>query len=483
MELKRKIAKNTLIQIIGKGLSTLLGVASLAIMTRYLGVSGFGEYSTIITFVSFFAMSADLGLTLITAQMISNPQENQNKILSNLFSVRLFSALILLGLAPVFIIFFPYSSVIKIGVAIAVISYLFPALNQILIALFQKTLRMDKAMIAEVTGKVFLLLFIFLAIQFKFGLNGILWAAVLSSAINFAINWFLSKKSAKIKLSFDFLIWKRILVKTWPLALTLILNLIYQKGDIILLSLFKSIEEVGVYGAAYRTIEVIGTLPYMFAGIMLPLFTFNWINKNYDVFKKMLQKSFDFMVILAIPLTIGAQFTSREIISMIAGKEFADGGLALKLLIVSISLLFISCIFSHIIIAVDQQKKLIKLYAFTAISSVLLYLFLIPKMSYLGASLVTIYSNIIIIIGTYYYVRKITGFIPKLRVTYRSLLASAGMIAFMAIIPRSFYSNNIILLIIILSSIILYFLLLYIFKGISKEDLKIFLPNNNKKEL
>ena len=107
MELKQKIAYNTVVQIIGKALSTLLGVISLAIMTRYLKTTGFGEYSTIINFVSFFAMSADLGLTLISAQMISNPNENQNKMLSNLFSLRLVSALLLLGLAPLTVMFFP----------------------------------------------------------------------------------------------------------------------------------------------------------------------------------------------------------------------------------------------------------------------------------------------------------------------------------------------------------------------------------------
>jgi O-antigen/teichoic acid export membrane protein len=480
MELKRKIAYNTVVQIVGKGLSTLLGVISLAIMTRYLGTAGFGEYSTVITFVSFFAMSADLGLTLISAQMISDPSENQNKILSNLFSLRLFSALILLGLAPIFVLFFPYSPIIKIGVLIATLSYVFPALNQILIALFQKTLKMEKAMMAEVIGKIFLVASIFAAIKLNAGLSGVLWASVISAGVNFILNWFFGKKSAKIKLTFDFYTWKRIIRKTWPLAVTIILNLIYQKSDIILLSLFKDIQDVGIYGASYRTIEVIGTIPYMFAGIMLPLFTFNWINKNFDFFKKMAQKSFDFMIILAIPLTIGAQFTATEVISLIAGKEFSGGGLPLQLLIISISLLFVSCIFSHIIIAIEKQKKVIALYAVTTVTSLILYLILIPKFSYLGASIVTIYSNLLILFGSFYYVKKFTDFSPRLKTTYKALLASLGMAIFMYLVPRSFYQNGLMLLVIIALAILIYFILLYLFKGISKDDLKTFLPKNKK---
>lgn len=327
-------------------------------------------------------------------------------------------------------------------------------------------------MIGEVGGKIFLVVAIFIAVKIDSGLNGILWVSVFSAAIGFALNWLLSKKEAKIKLQFDFSVWKRILKKTWPLATTIILNLIYQKGDIIILSLFKSVDEVGIYGAAYRTIEVIGTIPYMFAGIMLPLFTLNWINKNISFFEKLVQKSFDFMIILAIPLIVGAQFTATEVIRLIAGDDFSAGGPPLQILMVSIALLFISCIFSHVIIAIDKQKKVIFLYLFTAISSLVLYLLLIPKMSYLGASLVTIYSNVVILIGSLVYTKKFTEIKLNYKIFKPVLLASLGMALFMLITPNILYQKGILLLIIIIISILIYFSLLYLFKGISKSDLK-----------
>lgn len=87
---------------------------------------------------NFFATIADLGLTLITVQMISGEKDNENKILNNLFSLRLVSALIFIGLAPLSVIFFPYSGTIKIGVLIAAASFVFPALNQVIVGLFQK---------------------------------------------------------------------------------------------------------------------------------------------------------------------------------------------------------------------------------------------------------------------------------------------------------------------------------------------------------
>ncbi len=109
MNLAAAVAKNTIIQITGKVVSTILGIFSLALMTRYLGQAGFGEYTTIITFLTFFAIIADLGITLVTTQMISGEKDKakENKILNNLFSLRLISILIFLGLAVLSVMFFP----------------------------------------------------------------------------------------------------------------------------------------------------------------------------------------------------------------------------------------------------------------------------------------------------------------------------------------------------------------------------------------
>ena len=71
MSLTRRVAHNTIIQTIGKAISTMLGILVVALMTRYLGQRGFGQYSTIIAFLQIFGILVDFGLTLITVQMIS----------------------------------------------------------------------------------------------------------------------------------------------------------------------------------------------------------------------------------------------------------------------------------------------------------------------------------------------------------------------------------------------------------------------------
>lgn len=469
MRLSTKVAYNAIIQIASKIISTILGLFSIAIMAHYLGTQGFGQYTTVITFLSFFAIVADLGLTLVTVQMISRPGINEEYVLSNLFSLRLISALIFLVPTPFIALFFPYDSVVKTGIIISLFSFFFVALNQIIVGLFQKKLRMDKVSIAEVASRVLLLLGVIFAVKYKQGLNAILAASSLSSATNFLMHYLFSRKFARIGLRFDFTFWKKIIKKSWPLSITIVFNLIYLKTDTLILSLLKSQTEVGIYGAAYKVIEALTTFPFMFTGIILPILTHSRAENDADKFKKVMQKSFDLMAITAIPLIAGAQLTADKIMIIVGGNDFAASGEVLKILIIAAVMIFLGCIFAHGIIAVDKQKKVIPAYVFTAVSSVIGYLIFIPKYSYFGAGWVTVYSETAIALASLYLVWKYTEFTPNFKIFLLSVLASLIMLIFIYPI------RNFNLFFILFFAMLVYSASMYFLKAVTKEDLFVIL--------
>jgi len=474
MHLARKIAYNTVVQAAGKIAGTVLGLVAIAMITRYLGQFGFGQYTTIITLLSFFAILADLGLTLVTVQMISRPGIDESRMLGNLLSLRLVSAVILLGLAPLSVFFFPYDPEIKAGVAITSLSFLFIALNQVLVGLFQKHLRMDKVSVAEVSGRIVLLFGVILVIRQDGGLFGIMLVTVFSSFVNFGLHYVFSRSLSRIKLVFDFTVWKDIIVRSWPLALTIVFNLIYLKADTLLLSLIKRpseigiIAEVGLYGAAYKVIDVLITFPFMFAGIVLPIMTARWMEKNYDGFAVIMQKSFDLLSVLTIPFVVGAQFLAQDIMVFVAGNDFAPSGPILKILIGAAGFIFLGNIFAHAVIAIDKQKKIIGAYAFTAVTALMGYWLFIPRFSYFGAAWMTIYSEAAIALASLYLVRKYTGFFPVLGRTLKAIMAAGIMALSLLALRISGYDN---LLLALSLSVVVYFGSLYVLKGITKEEI------------
>ena len=128
--------------------------------------------------------------------------------------------------------------------------------------------------------------------------------------------------------------------------------------------------------------------------------------------------------------------------------------------------------FSHAVIAINQQKKMIRFYVFTSISSLIAYLILIPKYSYYGAAAVTIYSEAMIAIFSAYCVFKYSHFFPNLKVFLKSILASFLMGGVIYLIPFKYQTNLLSLLLILVLSIFIYFIILYLLGGIKSEELK-----------
>lgn len=471
MSLAKKVAHNTLIQIAGKAVSTVLGLLALAFITRYLGRTGFGEYTTALTFLTFFAVIADFGLTLVTVQMISARGADENKILNNIFGLRLVSIIAVLLLAPLTVGFFPYSVAVKTGILIALASFVFPALNQVLIGLFQKRLSMSRDAVAEVLSRIALIIGIVLSKKLGYGLNGILWATVASAAVSFIGHYLLAFKFAFIRPEFDWGIWKLIFSKSWPFAITIVLNLIYLRADTLFLSLFRGVDEVGLYGATYKIIDVLTTIPFMFAGLVLPILTVAWLDKAHEYFQRILQKSFDLMALIAIPLVVGAQFLGRPIMTAVAGPEFAASGLILQILIFAVAAIFLGTMFSHAVIALDQQKKMIGYYIFTSATALIAYIILIPRYSYFGAAAVTIYSETLIAIFAAICVFKYSRFRPHLGLSLKSLASAAIMglsLYWLAPLSQSGIKG---LIIALCAAIAVYFFALFLMGGIKRADL------------
>lgn len=463
MSLTRQIAHNTLYQIIGKGLSTILGVVTVALMTRYLGQTGFGQYVTIIAYLQFFGILVDMGLYMILLKRISEPAADEPKIVANIFTLRLISAIIFLGLAPIIILFFPYPAIVKWGVLVATLSILFITLDQVLIGLFQKKLKMHLVAISEFIGKTGLLIFTLLAIYLRLNLLGILGAVVLGSFTNFIITYLFSRRYVRFSLSFDLLYWRQIIKESWPIAISIALNLIYFKADTVLLSIFKPASEVGIYGAPYKILEVLITLPAIFAGLVTPILTNAFTAKDKERFKSALQKSFNFMAMIALPMIMITAFVAKDVMVFIAGSDFAPSGALLKILIIATASIFIGNLFGNTIVAIGQQKKMIKIYASVAAIALTGYLIFIPSFSYFGAAWMTVVSEVLICLGSIWMVLHYTQTRLDLKILSKILLAVILTTSILYLLPPLNF------ILIFLIGIFTYLIFLYLFKGINKE--------------
>lgn len=470
--LRQKIAYNATFSSIIKIIDTFLALIITALLTRYLGPAGFGDYIIIFTFWYIFMVLADLGLYSITVREISQNDDRESEIISNAFSLRMVSTAIifLLGIAAVFL--FPYKNEIKLGVIIASFGFwsLFSA--QVLLGLFQKKLSIDKTALADMAGRVVQLALVVFFINGKYSLLSIIAAFSFSSLIILSVNVWFVRKFVSLVFASDFKIWKKMLREGWPLAVSAILVMLYFRLNVITLSLIKGEEAVGYFGAAYKVLENVIFFPAMLVGLVMPMMS-KAAKENIDKFKDIMNKVSKVLIALLAPLALITVVLSKEIIQIIAGRNFSGSSDALSILIFAAALIFLATLWSNAIIALGEQRQLVKIYFWGAVVNFIANLILIPRFSYIGAAWSTLATEFFVTVFMAVYLWKDIQYIPRAKGMLKIVLSAvfAAMAIYLIKKELPFDSPFLVLGVLLPIGSVAYFLLLYFSGGVKPDEL------------
>jgi len=205
--------------------------------------------------------------------------------------------------------------------------------------------------------------------------------------------WWAATKHARPVFRFDMAIWKIITHKMWPIAISIIFNVMYLKGDIVILTLFQDHNTVALYGAAYRVIDILAQMAMMMMGLMLPLLAGAWAEKRREHMHHLYQQSFDMMMLFAVPMVVGGVMLATPLITLVAGDKFQNAGPILSVLLVSTFSLYIGAIYGHLAVALDKQKQTMWIYISNAVLTVAGYFYFIPRYGMWGAAGMTLFSE------------------------------------------------------------------------------------------
>jgi O-antigen/teichoic acid export membrane protein len=465
MAVARKIAYNVAVNSISKFLATVLALVSIGFITRYLGREGFGNYATVLAFLSFFAAVADLGLYHISTREISRHGADEEKIMGNIFSIRIIASLLIFVISPLIVMFFPYPREVKESIIIVAASFFFSSAYQVLNGVFQKNLAMDRVSIAELIGKVVQTIFIILAVKMNWGFDWIVASLLFYMILTFLIVFIWSKKYIHIKLQFDFSYWKSFLKESVPMGITAVITFAYFKMDTIILSYIKSSADVGIYNVAYKVLENITFFPAMIAGLVLPLMS-GTIFSDREKFEDIANKTFKFFIVLIVPIVIATLFLSEGIINLIGGAGFAESAQILRILIFSLVFIFFGNYFNTILIVGNMQKKLMLVLSLTAALNISLNLYFIPQFSYIASAYISVLTEMTVVALTFYLTKKNIKYSPKLEKKSGILFSAIIMTLFL------FLLKGLNFFFLALGSVFVYFFFLWFFKTIKTSEIQ-----------
>lgn len=392
----KKIAANTIYQIITKIITSGSGFFITILLARFLGVKSYGEYTKITAFVALFYLIVDFGLNTIFLQL-----EEKEARVSRLLSLRLLLSLGIIVLVNIIILFLPYSNSLDIGFApqlrlsvfIFSLTIIFQAIFLTSSAVFQKKLRYDLYMFSVISGTLLTLILVFLYSIKHMPLEYILLSYVLGIALSAAISLPLIKeKISPLKLNKAFSV--KILKDSFPLGLMLLFNLIYFRADIIILSLYKNTTDVALYGYAYKYFEFLIAIPLFISNAVYPFLLGSL--KNLRNFYGFSQKYILVFLLISFLITIPAWFLSPMI--AVVKKDFIPSIYILRILILSLPAFFLTNIFQLILITKNKKKFLLYTYAASALLNITLNIIYIPLYGYIAAAAITGVSELFILI-------------------------------------------------------------------------------------
>ena len=367
------------------------GMIATIYAARYLGVDRFGTFLFVLTYVNFFAIIIELGANnQILVREISQDRAAAGKVIGNTIIMKsVFGAFTILPCCAI-IGFSGYPFQVKILVYIASLSFLLSA-GGAYVAVFRSRLKMVYPTTVDILTALLKLGFFLYLIYVKAPLILFVTGAVLVYLPGFFLNLILSGRLVRPEFKIDFAICKKLIAESWPLVLTAVSIMIYTKIDQLMLFQMKGAQAAGYYSAAVKLVEVLGLLPSAF---MLSIFPFmsEYFKTSEHSFERSYRLAFKYMTLIIMPIAVGTTLLSGQIIELCYGRAFTASAAALAILIWSEIWVFVGMVNTGVLIAANQQKTY---FAFTSISAVInvtLNLILIPRCSFIGASIAAVIS-------------------------------------------------------------------------------------------
>ncbi len=418
-----RIAGSTLLILLSEGIGKLFNLLAFFLMARYLGVEDIGKFSLVGAYLYFFGMLANSGLDMIVVRELSKPDRDQVRVLGNGVFLKTVFATVSLSLAVTISFFIDYDPMIRLFIVLMGIGLLFSSFT-LFSGIFMVKMRMVAPSIIHISARL-----LYLGLTVALILLGLpLWSFIALNGL-IIIPEFIgllscSRALVPFKLSFDPQLWRYFILESIPIGISLLFISVYTRIDQLMIKEFLSFNEVGLYNAAARVVEVPRMMPTALLAILFPVFT--RLQKDSLSFRRAYRESFRFMNLCILPICFFVTYFSSEIIRIAYGSEFLGAKGSMTILIWAEVFVFLGMVNNRLLISISRQKLDLFFTGVSAAVNVLLNLVLIPRYQLAGAAIATLVS---------YACGPIMGlFIPLTRDFSRTMFATSWRVLFVGLI-------------------------------------------------
>lgn len=467
----QKIVKNIGSLFISQTLGYVIVFVYTIYLIRYLSVENFGILSFVLALISIMDILSDLGLNTLMTRDVARDKDLTQKYFSNIISIKLILLLILVSATILIVNIINYPSLELYVIYLLLIMFVFNTFSTAFSYLFQAYEKLEYQSIANLLNSFLMLIGIILIINYNLGLIvlAVLYAIIGGLILLFYIYVSINKfKFPRPGFEFDFKFWKPTIRRALEFGLIGVFTTIYVWIDSVMLSFMVGDQAVGIYNAAYRIVLILLFIPIVINAALFPVMS-RLYGTSRESLQKITEKYFKFMILISIPMGLLITFFAGNIIFFLFGNAYYPSVIALQILIWATVITFINASYNQLFQSSNKQMTITKIAFLGMILNIVLNLILIPKYSYIAASintLITELSGAIIILSIAHRSNLLKG---KQVLTDSIKISIAGIIMWISLII--FRELNIFILLIL--STIIYLAVIFIIRAIDREDIEI----------
>lgn len=182
---------------------------------------------------------------------------------------------------------------------------------------------------------------------------------------------------------------------------------IYLQLNTVLLGFLKNALAVGYFAAATKVMQMLLTMSACLGSVMMPRASHLIAENKEDEFNRLIQKSYDFTLAIALPMTIGLIFCAPSLITALCGVKFEHSILPSQIIAPIILMVAISNVFGSQVLFPKGKINIVTLCCgIGAVADLILNLCLIPFFSYIGISIAYLGAEVATTVSMYFIGRR-----------------------------------------------------------------------------
>ena len=423
-----RLAANSAVQIAGSAAASAIAFFTFVAATRGLGPVVYGEYVAATVFLFIPVVLSDLGLsTVVLRQISAAPDRTQDVIraslpLRTLVSLAAISIVVGLGLV------LPFSDRTRIAILIGAVGAFATMIDVAILPVLQAQLRMQWAVAGNLAGRLVTLGLTVAAIEGGHGIAGVAWANTIGLCLTLGTHVLAVGRIVRLRPVIDVEYWRGLLRDSLVLGLALGLGQVYFRIDSLLLAFVRPELEVGLYGAAYKFVELAELVMYAIVLSVFPALT-RFVTTRDPRTGGLLQRGFDVMLAAAAPVAVVMLTLPSELLRATAGSRYEGAATALQILAVYPVFAFVNGLFARVLVAADRDRDLLRITATVLTLNVAANVALLPRYGFEAAAAIAIVTEMIALAMLVLAVRATVGTLPNLRYALVVALAASVMAA------------------------------------------------------